>query len=163
MELKQLFLKRESCRNFSGKKVNKQIILSILDEARLAPSARNNQPWHFWIVENQETFQALVAPLRSFTQKAGGMVILTKPKNLEYGIHDYSDIDAGIVTAYITLAAINKGIQTCIIGSFHDEEIKSVVPALKDETIQLMILFGYSDDSPREKIRFELTNIANII
>ncbi len=163
MELKQLFLRRESCRNFNGKKVNKQTIMDILDEARLAPSARNNQPWHFWIIDNSETFKDLTSPLREFTQKAGGMVIITKPKNLEYGRHDYANFDAGVVTAFITLAAMNKNVQTCIIGSYDDDKVKLVVPALKNEDIQIMILFGYSEDEPRVKTRVDLANMINII
>ncbi len=46
------FLRRRSVRNFSDKKVSRQIIDNCLAVANSAPSGANKQPWHFVVVCN---------------------------------------------------------------------------------------------------------------
>lgn len=45
---------RRSVRKFSGKPIEKRILEEIVDCARLAPSARNIQPWKFVVVGDKE-------------------------------------------------------------------------------------------------------------
>lgn len=42
--------KRRSIRNFNNKEVSKDILEDILNCGRLAPSAKNRQPWYFVVV-----------------------------------------------------------------------------------------------------------------
>ncbi len=166
MNLKELYLKRESCRNFNGEKIKKEVILEILDEARLAPSARNSQPWHFWLVENEELFSKMTGDLREFTQKAGGMVIITTDNRIfvpQPRRHDYYGFDVGGLTSHIILSAANKGIQTCLIGSYDDDFVKRTIPELKNEKIHIIVLFGKTSDKPREKDRLLLKDQLTIL
>lgn len=166
MDLKALYLKRESCRNFSGKQVDKKLLLDILEEARLAPSASNSQPWHFWLIDDQEKQFNITSDLREFTRKLGGMIIITSVDRIftpSPRKHDYYGFDIGGITAHIMLSASQRGIQTCLIGSFDDEHVKSVLPQLKDEKIHIIILFGYSNDKPREKDRYPLKDKLTIV
>lgn len=41
---------RRAVRKFKKKPVEKQLILDLLDAARMAPSAMNKQPWHFYVL-----------------------------------------------------------------------------------------------------------------
>ncbi len=50
MELKETIKNRRSIRKFKDTEVSKEIIKDIIDCARLAPSAKNRQPWKFVIV-----------------------------------------------------------------------------------------------------------------
>ena len=51
--------KRVSCREFTEEKVSKADILEILRAGMQAPSARNQQPWEFLIVDDKEKIKAL--------------------------------------------------------------------------------------------------------
>lgn len=166
MKLKELYLKRESCRNFNQKRVDKSILLEILDEARLAPSASNSQPWHFWLIDDEKIRAHITSDLRAFTQLSGGMVIITSEDRVfipQPRRHDYYSFDIGGLTSHIILSASERNIQTCLIGSFDDDHVKKVLPILKDEKIHIIILFGYCDDKPREKDRFNLKDKLTIV
>ncbi len=44
---------RRSIRGYTKEKVSRKIVEDILDCGRLAPSAKNRQPWYFVIVKNE--------------------------------------------------------------------------------------------------------------
>lgn len=46
---------RQSVRQFSDKKISEENIREIVEAGRIAPSWMNVQPWHFIVVENDET------------------------------------------------------------------------------------------------------------
>lgn len=52
MELKEAIKNRRSIRKFKNTEISKKIIEDLIDCARLAPSAKNRQPWKFVIVTN---------------------------------------------------------------------------------------------------------------
>ena len=52
MELTQAIYGRRSTRAFSKQQVTKSLLERLIDSAIQAPSARNNQPWEFAIIQN---------------------------------------------------------------------------------------------------------------
>ena len=50
MELKETIKNRRSIRKFKNTEISKEIIEDLIECARLAPSAKNRQPWKFVIV-----------------------------------------------------------------------------------------------------------------
>ncbi|TFG37567.1 MAG: hypothetical protein E4H39_01945, partial [Syntrophobacterales bacterium] len=48
----ELLLKRRAVREFEKREVPLSITEEIIKESCLAPSARNEQPWHFIIINN---------------------------------------------------------------------------------------------------------------
>ena len=66
MEFEQLFRERYACRKFSNKAVEKELLDKILEAARLAPTAKNQQPFRIYIVESEESLKKIdeVSPCR---------------------------------------------------------------------------------------------------
>ena len=61
METLEVIKKRASLKmRLSGREVEQEKIVRVLEAARLAPSARNVQPWHFIVVKGKEAVEALV-------------------------------------------------------------------------------------------------------
>ena len=52
METLKSIEERRSIRGYTKEKVSRKIVEDILNCGRLAPSAKNRQPWYFVIVEN---------------------------------------------------------------------------------------------------------------
>ena len=50
---------RRSIRKFSGRPVNRQDLLRVLDAVRWAPSNHNRQPWRFVVIEDRRTIAKL--------------------------------------------------------------------------------------------------------
>ena len=54
IEILDVILKRRSIREFESKPVPNEMITSILDAGRWAPSGLNNQPWRFVVVKDEQ-------------------------------------------------------------------------------------------------------------
>ena len=52
METKKVIEERRSIRGFKQEGISKDIVEDILNCGRLAPSAKNRQPWYFVILQN---------------------------------------------------------------------------------------------------------------
>ncbi|MEG1529337.1 MAG: nitroreductase family protein, partial [Clostridia bacterium] len=111
MEFLDLCLKRESCRTYTGESITSSDLHQIVEVGRLAPSACNSQPWHFYVVSAGETLQGVkdgvkVLGTNKFTDKAGAFIVIAGAKEnytervgqAIYG-RDFSNIDIGITVA----------------------------------------------------------------
>ena len=67
--------------------------------------------------------------------------------------NDYRSIDIGILAAYITAAACEEGLDTCILGWLNDTEIRKICSL--EGAVRLVITLGYATEgySLREKKR----------
>lgn len=54
MDIRTAIESRRSIRHFKPDPLSREIVESILDAARLAPSGKNRQPWRFVVVQNHE-------------------------------------------------------------------------------------------------------------
>ena len=55
LKTKEAIEKRRSIRKFKNKRISDEIIMELLESARLAPSGCNAQPWRFKIVKDENT------------------------------------------------------------------------------------------------------------
>ena len=63
--------RRTSVRNFLDKDVSDDLIIQIIKAGMQAPSAKNQQPWEFYIVKNKKLIEKLssVTPYSLFLRK----------------------------------------------------------------------------------------------
>ncbi len=59
MDVKEAIAKRRSIRRFKPDPVSDELIVQLLESARLAPSGSNTQPWRFIVIKDPETRQKL--------------------------------------------------------------------------------------------------------
>ena len=66
MEFSQLVKDRYSCKKYSSKQVDKETIVKILEAGRLAPTAKNLQEEHVYVLQSEESLAAVdsVTPCR---------------------------------------------------------------------------------------------------
>jgi len=78
MELMEALLTRRSVRKFSGEPISADDLTAILRSGSYAPSAMNRQPWHFVVLRERETLEAItkIQPYTQMLPKAGcGIVV----------------------------------------------------------------------------------------
>lgn len=171
MDFTKLALQRESCRAYNSEKtVSRKDMLDILETAILAPSACNSQPWGFVLVQGEST-----APIPKLLQGGGFnkfaddvscFVILCERRaelmsGLDTDSQHYAQLDLGAVCSYMTLAAQDKGIGSCIMGYFDEPELKRLYGI--EDKIRLVIAFGYpKTDEKRRKVRKSLDQVLKI-
>ncbi len=160
---KDLALKRESCRQYDGRPVPRELLQTILETACLSPSACNSQPWRLIAVEDEmaETMRPMVqgAGLNRFADKVSTFVVICETKaSLREGVggnrQRFAQMDIGMVTMMLTLAASDQGISTCIMGCFREEKIKKLLNIPDDVPVRLVVAMGYAEtEDVRKKIR----------
>lgn len=165
-EFFSMLLKRESCRDYDNtKQVSKEDLDSLLKAGCLAPSACNSQPWKF-VAAQGETAKA-VQPLlcrgsiNSWTVGVGTFIVICEIKaKLREGVdvesQHFAQLDLGIATGFLSLAATSMGLSTCIMGCFKEPELKKLLNIPEEAKIRLVMAVGYAKTSnTRKKIRKE--------
>lgn len=175
MNFKEIAVNRQSCRNFdSGKCVEKEKIDNILEVARLSPSACNGQPYHITVcsgdVAKKVAKETTSMGMNKFTKDAPVVIVISeKPyvKTAALGAkvkgNDYRSIDIGILSAYITAAACEEGLSTCILGWLNSDKICKICEL--SGTVRLVIALGYAkeEETILPKKRKDLTDIVTFM
>lgn len=154
--IKELVEKTRSYRSFKpDTKIDESVLIELVDIARKCSAAMNTQPLKYKIVTDKAERDNLFA----ITRWAGKLGIKLPPEGHEPSAyivicHDESVAaqrpiflyDIGIVTQTIMLAATEKGLGGCIIGSATEEQMKSVLGL--DECIvpKLILAIGVPDE-----------------
>ncbi|MFC1512323.1 nitroreductase family protein [Candidatus Latescibacterota bacterium] len=127
---------RFSVRKYADKPVSDEDLNAVLEGAQFAQSARNSQDWRFVIVRKKETRDSLVTACcnQLFVANAP-VVIVCCGINTDYvmtcGQHSYP-IDVSIAMENMALVAHDRGLGTCWLGSFYENEVKSELGIPKD-------------------------------
>ncbi|MBQ2746105.1 MAG: nitroreductase family protein [Clostridia bacterium] len=166
---------RQSCRSYdSAKPIENEKIDSILEAARISPSACNGQPYHITVCKAEAAKRVAKATqgmgMNKFTNDAPIMLVISeKPyvKTAALGAklkgNDYRSIDIGIVAAYITAEATVQGLGSCILGWLDNDKIKEICRL--DGDVRLVISLGYAaeNDKPRAKKRKNINEMVTVI
>ncbi len=178
MNFLELSKKRQSCRNFNPEKlVSKETIQYCLEAAQLTPSACNSQPWHFTVIQKQENntedsfFQKALPhcgmEINKFVKNATAIIIISDSSlNATAAIgsvlkkQDFKSNDIGSASTYLTLAAEEKGLSSCILGWFNEKPLQKLCN-IKGK-IHLLVALGYANDGDklRDKKRKDIETIV---
>ncbi len=122
MEFIELVKNRYSVRSYSDRTVEKDKIEKILEAARLAPTAKNLQPFKFLVVESPEAKEHVVrAYPRKWAEEVPVFIVICVDHSQAWRRPDgksYGDVDAAIAVDHMTLAATEMGLGTCWVGYF---------------------------------------------
>ena len=175
-EFFNLINKRQSCRKYLDKPVEKEKLIKCIEAARVAPSACNSQPWHFVVVNNKELSSKVAMcvqdkVMNKFTSECQSFIIvveesgnLTSRAGALMKQQDYRSVDIGIATEHLCLAATEQNLGTCILGWFKEKELKKLLDINKLNRIRLVVAIGYSEgDVVRKKIRKDIDEIVTFI
>lgn len=149
MEFKEVVKNRYSCKKFSEKKVEREKIEAILEIGRLAPTAKNLQEQHIYVVESEEVLAKIdtVTPCR---YGAPTVLVVAFDKNNVFTYpgekRDSGVEDATIVATHLILAAANEGVDSCWINYFDPEILAKELGLPENEEILMILDLGYAAD-----------------
>ena len=167
MNIDEIINNRRSARNFTDKDVSEEQIKIIIQSASKAPSAKNRQPWKFYILNNfQKNHIAdmlLEWDKNNKNQPVGNKMILiykdlykSKTKKIYYPKPDY--ISLGCAIENMSLQAINLGLGSCILCDtlYIEKEIDNYLKISNHEQICGFIV-GYPiyDYPQKQKKKYE--------
>lgn len=164
MKLDQILNTRRSIRSFDSRPVNEKDIISIIEAARLSPSACNSQTWRFIFVTRREIIRKIcheamrpVIPNKWLEQAPLVIVgcsqldvIANRVGACVTGI-EYYQIDLGIAMEHMVLKATELGLGTCWIGWFDETHLKGILGIPKKIKVSALLAVGYPKEAPEKK------------
>ncbi|MBP7766735.1 MAG: nitroreductase family protein [Smithellaceae bacterium] len=173
MTFSELLQKRRAIRDFEDKAVPWNVIEDILKDAALAPSASNNQPCRFVVVQCRKTIQALSDESKAnLLRDAGeGRIQLNADyiamlKNEAFNVFYNApcviyvtgakavrslDVDAALAASYIMFSAAARGLGTCWVGlgaHIRDSQLLGELNLSAEQRIIAPIILGYPRSVP---------------
>ena len=145
-------LRRWSPRAFDEREVPEDVLFSLFEAARYAPSANNEQPWRYVLArtkEDREKFYDFIAEgNRSWCERAPALAVLAAKKTSTRNgnpMRTYA-FDAGASWALLALEATNKGLYTHAMGGFDGAKAKEALGFSDDYEPMIVIAIGYRGD-----------------
>ena len=160
LAVQDVIARRVSCRSYQPKPVPETQVMQILEAARLAPSACNQQPWRFAVVRDLDLRRRIVEegflPGIKMTWAIDAPVHVIIGMERSFVTHrlaasvsgvDYPWVDIGIAGEHLVLAATALGVGTCWIGWIKPRAVGRLVGWPRSVKPVVVITVGYPCDS----------------
>ena len=147
MEFKEVIKSRYSCKKFSERQVEADKLESILNSGRLAPTAKNLQEQHIYVIQSPEALAKIdtVTPCRYGAPTV--LVVAFDSKNVftyPGGKRDSGVEDATIVATHMIPAAADEGIDSCWINFLDPEKLAEALGLPENEEVLMVMDLGYA-------------------
>ncbi len=144
-----LVLKSRSCRRFDESfRVSREALVSLCELARYTPSGANLQTCKFRLVTSLEECAKVLSETRwggyikdgfpKEGERPTGFIIILNDTAISKG----APVDVGIIAQTMFLGATEKGLGGCMIGSFNNEKIKSILSIPDHLNVELILAIG---------------------
>jgi nitroreductase len=164
MEFLELIKNRYSVREYKSDSVEDEKLNSILEAARLAPTAVNYQPFQIIVIKTMGLEDELksIYPADWFHQAPIIICVCTLPSKAwkRRDGKNYADVDGSIVMDHIILAATSLGLGTCWVGAFDPAAAREVLGLPDDVEPLVFTPLGYPAIDPGEKRRRKLSELV---
>ena len=150
MEFEDIIRKRTSVREFSDKKIEKDVLDKILEAGRLAPTAKNNQPIKIYVVSSDEGVAKIDKASRC-RYGAPTVLIICGNKDEAYHKGDYTtyEMDSCIVGTHMMLEATNLGVDNIWVESFDEAILREEFDIPNEFTPVFLMPLGFkTEDCP---------------
>ncbi|MGB9683590.1 MAG: nitroreductase family protein [Candidatus Bathyarchaeales archaeon] len=171
----EVIKRRRSIRRFKPEQIRDSDLQEILECALLAPNARNQQKWHFTVIQNEEVLNKMASIMKenmlnsgSFARSAKNsipefnpfgnaptVVLITADKTTRF-----AEIDCALAAENILIAAESLGLGSYIMTSTEflfttekGKELKKELGVPEGYEHVCVIALGYKDENPPAKPR----------
>ena len=147
MEFKEVVKNRYSCKKYSDAKVEAEKLGAILTAGRLAPTAKNLQEQHIYVLQSEEML-AKVDALTPCRYNAPVVLAVAFDKNNVFTYpgdkRDSGVEDATIVATHMILAAKDEGVDSCWVNFFDPEKAAEALGLPENEEVLMLMDLGYA-------------------
>ena len=175
-EVIKTIMDRRSIRNYKKEQIKDAELQQVMDAAINAPNARNQQKWHFTVIQDRDRIARMLEQIRdniinsdneflkgrikdptfSPLHNAPTVVIITGEDN-----NQFVKVDCGLAAGNMVMVAESLGMGACIVGSpdmlFETERIDEVKKELgipEGYSHICTVTLGYRDcETPEAKPR----------
>lgn len=169
MDFQEVLDRRFSCRQYADKPVERAKLITCLEAGRLSPSGCNSQRWAFIAVDDSNLRKQLAETLRDseiglnhFAEQIPAFIVVVKhpPRRLNAKqeqilaaahLCNLNDLDIGIASQQICLAATNQGLGSIMLGWFDPQRVREILDIPEDMGVPLMIGIGYPSNPDKQR------------
>jgi nitroreductase len=178
METLEAISKRASLKtHISTRDVEDDKIIKILDAARLAPSATNEQPWRFVVIKGKENVEKVITGAARMGRKAfeeAPVLILVFVNPSDYVFPDgktFYLLDIGLATENMLLAATDLGLVSHPMASLDGDKLKEMLAIPEEMEFIIATPLGYpledsyeeaAQERLKERTRKDLKELAYV-
>lgn len=154
MEFTDVIKNRYSCKKYdSARQLSAEQLNAILEAGRVAPTAKNLQEQHVYVVQSEEALAKvdLCTPCR---YGAPTVLVVAYDKTNVYTYptakgpetdHRQSGTeDAAIVATHMMLAAANEGVDSCWLNCVHIDDLHAALQLPENEEIMMLLDLGFA-------------------
>ena len=147
----QMFLDRHSPRSFTDATLTEADLLGLLEAARWAPSASNNQPWRFvYGLRGDDGFTRIADTLvpfnRSWAEKAAALVVVASSATVEKdGVanpNPWHAFDTGAAWMSLALQAHLNGLFAHAMGGFDKAKATDLLGVPEGYDLHAVVAIG---------------------
>ena len=180
MELDEAILSRKTIRKFKSKNVADNYLYEIIQSAMLAPSAKNRQPWRFyilndnqknditnmmydWASENKDIHTSIKGSANQKKTANKAIIIYTpnyhsKNKKTYYKKPDYLSLGAAIENMNLKCFDLGLGCTWLCDTLYIEDEINNYLKINDLEQVSTLII-GYPAEIPERRERFSIDKL----
>ncbi len=157
MNVYDAVMARRTIRKFKQEKINKDMLIKLVDCARVAAYGANVQPLKFAVIDNAD----LLEKIYPFTKWAGCLTD-GAPKENERPVayiavlgdtsvkpNKMFETEAGAAVTTMILEAVEMGLGSCWLGAIMRDEIKKVIKADDNLDVVYLLALGYPAQESR--------------
>jgi nitroreductase len=165
METFETMRTRRSIRHYTAQPIAEEAIEQLLRAAMQAPSAGDEQPWHFIVIRDRTTLDAIPAiqPYSQMLKEAPAAIVVLGDPRLERKVAGTWVQDCSAATENLLLAAHASGLGACWLALYPVESFVSGVRELlsipKDVVPLAIVALGYPAAEKPPADRFVETRV----
>ncbi len=181
-ETLEVIKKRRSIHKFLSKQIDDNVLQNILEAAIYAPTGRNQQPWHFTVIQNQELVNFMGRKTKEIMSKSKEDWIAERGKDKNFNIFHgaptviivsgkkdaYSPLtDCSAAIQNMLLAAESLNLGSCWVGLvshfFSDKEEVAKLNIPENYQPYYAVCLGHKDPTEKMVIKERRKEVINYI
>lgn len=157
MNVYEAIFTRRTIRKFEQREVSDQILLKLIDCARVAAYPANVQPLKFKIIKGAD----LLSKIYPLTKWAGALtdgapkegerpmayIAVLGDRNIK--AQGGFEVEAGAAVTTMMLEAVEEGLASCWLGAIKRDEIKSTLNLKDNLDVVYLLAIGYGKQNSR--------------
>ena len=165
--VRDLLTRNRSFRRFDeNRRLDRSMLVELVELSRLCPSGGNRQPLRFMIASRSEETARVFPCLRwaALLKDWGGPTPGQRPAAYVLILRDPRvggtvELDAGIVAQSLLLGAVERGLGGCLVGSIDRDQLRTAMRVPGELEIVLVVALGH----PAETVVLEESKAADDI
>jgi len=172
-------MKRKSGRAFTDKSITDEMLNSILEAGRWAPSCGNTQAWNFVVLRDKAVLakaHEMLSKGNAWGKAAPVMILVTAKEDGGCPAHGlpYFTMDVGLAVQNMLLQAVHLGLMGHPTAGWKEDGLKEVTGIPDEHRIVTVVFFGYEGDfdkldertqekEKKPRTRKELSELSEIV